>query len=90
MHCYFALHCALHCSILIVTTTNTKEESFKIMQKEECIELVKSFIAEKLNGNIWNFLNYDLALLENDEKYGGYDPDNSKIANAIYFFIMGR
>lgn len=79
----------MHCSILIVTTTNTKEESFKIMQKEECIELVKSFIAEKLNGNIWNFLNYDLALLENDEKYGGYDPDNSKIANAIYVLLWG-
>ena len=59
------------------------------MQKEECIELVKSFIAEKLNGNIWNFLNYDLDLLENDEKYGGYDPDNSKIANAIYFLLWG-
>lgn len=59
------------------------------MQKEECIELVKSFIAEKLNGNIWNFLNYDLALLENDEKYGGYDPDNSKIANAIYVLLWG-
>lgn len=59
------------------------------MTKEECIELVKSFIAEKLNGNIRNFLNYDLDLLENDEKYGGYDPDNSKIANAIYVILWG-
>lgn len=59
------------------------------MIKEECIKLVKSFIAEKLNGNIWNFLNYDLDLLENDEKYGGYDPDNSKIANAIYVILWG-
>lgn len=59
------------------------------MKKEECIELIKSFIVEKLNGNIWNFLDYDLNLLENDEKYGGYDPDNSKIANAIYILLWG-
>ena len=59
------------------------------MTKEECIKFVKSFIDEKLNGNIWNFLNYDLDLLEHDEKYGGYDPDNSKIANAIYVILWG-
>lgn len=59
------------------------------MTKEECIEFVKSFINEKLNGNVWNLLDYDLDLLEHDKKYGGYDPDNSKIANAIYVLLWG-
>ena len=59
------------------------------MQREECIELIRSFIDEKLDGNIENLLNYDLSQLENDEKYGGHDPDNSKIANAIYVVLWG-
>lgn len=60
------------------------------MKREECIKLIKSFIDERLNGNIWNFLHYDLDLLENDQKYGGHDPDNSKIANAIYVVLWGN
>lgn len=59
------------------------------MNRVDCIKLIRSFIDEKLDGNIENFLNYDLDQLENDEKYGGFDPDNSKIANAIYVVLWG-
>ena len=43
------------------------------MQREECIELIRSFIDEKLDGNIENFLNCDLDQLKNDKNksYGG-------------------
>lgn len=57
------------------------------MQKVECIELIRTFIAERLNGDIQKFHDYDLNQLEKDEKYGAYDPDNSKIANAIYVVL---
>lgn len=60
------------------------------MQKKECIELIKSFIAERLDGNIQKFYDYDLDQLEKDEKYGAYDPDNSRIANAIYIVLWGN
>ena len=45
------------------------------MNRVDCIKLIRSFIDEKLDGNIENFLNYDLDQLENDEKYGGFDPE---------------
>jgi hypothetical protein len=60
------------------------------MQKKECIELIKSFIAERLDGDIRKFYYYDLDQLEKDEKYGAYDPDNSRIANAIYVVLWGN
>lgn len=60
------------------------------IQKKECIELIKSFIAEKLDGDILKFYNYDLDQLEKDEKYGAYDPDNSRIANAIYVVLWSN
>lgn len=59
------------------------------VQKQECIELIKSFINERLDGDIQKFHDYDLDQLERDEKYGAYDPDNSKIANAIYVVLWG-
>ncbi len=59
------------------------------MQKQECVELIKSFIVEKLDGDIRKFHDYDLDQLENDKMYGAYDPDNSKIANAIYVVLWG-
>lgn len=58
-------------------------------QKQECIELIKSFINERLDGDIQKLHDYDLDQLEKDEKYGAYDPDNSKIANAIYVVLWG-
>lgn len=60
-----------------------------IMQRSECIELIQSFINERLDGNINNFYDYDLDQLENDKIYGAYDPDNSRIANAIYVVLWG-
>lgn len=60
------------------------------MQKKECIELIKSFIDERLDGDIRKFYSYDLDQLEKDEKYGAYDPDNSRIANAIYVVLWGN
>ena len=58
-------------------------------EKKNCIELIKSFIDERLDGDIQRFHDYDLDLLEKDEKYGAYDPDNSRIANAIYVVLWG-
>lgn len=58
-------------------------------EKKKCIELIKSFIDERLDGDIQRFYDYDLDLLEKDEKYGAYDPDNSRIANAIYVVLWG-
>lgn len=66
-----------------------KRDKDMTLQKQECIELIKSFIAERLDGDIQKFHDYDLDQLERDEKYGAYDPDNSKIANAIYVVLWG-
>ena len=54
------------------------------MTKEESLQLIREFIDEKLDGDIQKFHEYDLSWLENDEKYGGRDPDDTIIANAIY------
>ncbi|GAF66067.1 hypothetical protein BTS2_2967 [Bacillus sp. TS-2] len=59
------------------------------MDKQECMELIQSFIDERLDGDIQNFYHYDLDELSHDEKYGAYDPDNSRIANAIYVVLWG-
>lgn len=74
---------------MIYCTQTKNEESDLNMKKDESISLIKSFIHEKLDGNIWNFMDFNLALLENDKKYGGNDPDNSKIANAVYVALWG-
>ena len=47
------------------------------VQKQECIELIQSFITERLDGDIQKFYDYDLG--QEDERYGAHDPDNSKI-----------
>ena len=59
----------------------------RIMNKGDCIKLIKDFIEEKLNGDINEFISFDMKLIRNDKKYGGSEPDNTKIMNAIYVVI---
>ncbi|MFV0254572.1 MAG: hypothetical protein ACK5G7_00305 [Erysipelotrichaceae bacterium] len=59
------------------------------MTKVECIELIKDFIQEELNGDIDRLANFDLKNIRKNIKFGGSDPDNTKIMNAIYIIVWG-
>lgn len=54
------------------------------VEKAKC--LLKSFIDEKLSGNIYNFTEYSLRCLIGDEKYGAPSKEafsSMKILSAI-------
>lgn len=56
-------------------------------------QLVKEFIAEKLNGNIELLKDFNFNTLKDSDKYGcqnrPFDCDNSNIMNAIYVVLWG-
>jgi len=60
---------------------------------ENSLDLIREFInSDYLQGDIENLKSFDFAKLEGVEKYdgcskGNYDPDDSKLAKAIYYVI---
>lgn len=65
--------------------------------KRYCVELLKNFVEDKLNGNIDIICKFDLAKLEKDEKYGKpkdyrenwvMDPDDSIISRAVFYLLF--
>lgn len=59
------------------------------MNKSECILLFKDFVKSELNGDINQLMEFDLTKIKLNEKFGGNDPDNTKIMNAIYVLVWG-
>lgn len=57
-------------------------------------ELIQHFITERLNGDINNFVSYDLAQLEGDKVFGcpgrSFDCDDSNVARAVYCLPHNR
>jgi hypothetical protein len=65
--------------------------------KKYCVKLLKSFIEEKLNGDINNICKFDLAKLDKDDKFGKpkdypnnwvMDPDDSIISRAVLYLLF--
>lgn len=60
----------------------------------DCIDIIKCFVTEKLNGDIEALLTFDLNTLKFDKVYGKasgasmFDPDNTIIARAIYNVVF--
>lgn len=56
-------------------------------------ELIQHFITERLNGDINNFVSYDLAQLEGDKVFGcpgrSFDCDDTNVARAVYCIVFG-
>lgn len=57
------------------------------------IELIKAFVAEKLEGNINLLSDYQLGNLRNDKVYGcpnrSFDSDDTELMRAIYCVVFG-
>lgn len=65
------------------------------MNRNECKELIKEFIEQRLNGDIQTLKNYDLLQLQGDEKFGCskgeyFDCDITNIMKAIYVVLWGE
>ncbi len=56
------------------------------------IELIRSFIKERLDGDIWSLTSYPLGKLRNDNIYGcpdrKFDSDDSELMRAIYCVVF--
>ena len=62
--------------------------------REDARELVRDFIAERLDGDLDKLKNFNLSSLENDAKYGqqtgnSFDADDCLLARAIYVLVWG-
>ena len=57
------------------------------------IEIINSFVAEKLDGNIQRLANFPLGSLRNDKVYGcpgrNFDSDDTELMRAIYCVVFG-
>ena len=61
---------------------------------EDARELVRSFVAERLDGELDRLKDFDLSTLEDDKKYGqqsghNFDADDCLLARAIYVLVWG-
>lgn len=60
----------------------------------DCLNIIRSFMSEKLNGDIDALLTFDLNALKYDNVYGKapdaskFDPDDTVIARAIYCMVF--
>ena len=56
-------------------------------------QLVKEFIAEKLNGDLYALESFDFKTLRDSEKYGApdrsFDCDDTNIMRAVYVVLWG-
>lgn len=59
------------------------------MNKKQCLAFIKEFIEEELDNNLNQLINFDFKMIKNKRKYSGSEPDNTKIANAIYAVVYG-
>lgn len=57
------------------------------MSKKDCIDLVRDFSINYSDGNINKLVDFDFKKIRNHEKYGGSEPDNTKLTNAIYVLV---
>ena len=57
------------------------------------IEIINSFVAEKLDGNIQRLANFPLGSLRNDKVYGcpgrNFDSDDTELMRAIFCVVFG-
>lgn len=57
-------------------------------------ELIKSFVQEKLDGDISHLATFPLGNLRNDEVYGcpdrNFDSDDTELMRAIYCVVFGE
>lgn len=56
-------------------------------------ELIQQFVTKRLDGDINNFVTYDLAQLEGDKTFGcpgrSFDCDDTNVARAVYCLVFG-
>lgn len=57
------------------------------------VELINSFVAEKLEGDIQRLADFPLGSLRNDKVYGcpnrNFDPDDTELMRAFYCVVFG-
>ena len=59
----------------------------------EQVQLIADFIDEKLQGNIYSLVSYDIAQLKGDRKYGEgkgryFDCDDTNLSRAIFTVVF--
>lgn len=63
------------------------------MMDETAMATFKTFVAERLEGNIDRIVDYDLKRLRQDKQYGCpgpyFDPDDTYLMRAVYCIVFG-
>lgn len=63
------------------------------MKDNIAINAVRTFVIERLGGNVDGIIDYDLGRLRSDKQYGCpgrmFDPDDTNLMRAIYCIVFG-
>lgn len=63
------------------------------MKDEISVTTFKTFVMERLGGNLDSIIDYDLGQLRSDKQYGcpgrKFDPDDTSLMRAIYCIVFG-
>lgn len=63
------------------------------MKDNMAINAVRTFVIERLGGNVDGIIDYDLGRLRSDKQYGCpgrmFDPDDTNLMRAIYCIVFG-